>query len=345
MLSFIVYLNVPSYVASAASVLSSMAWVLKIFFALLSDTKPINGFRRRPYMMLGWSIAVLFLLALACTPLPDAYYCKAADGSYDMHKVCNAEAQHSGYVYALLMMMVSVGVVLADVSADALTVTYARREPLAVRGQTQTTAYLVREIGGICAKLLVGFGMNGKEYNGSFPVGLSFSAVCGILAVPALLMVPISWFLVPEVRVRGNARSSCCCGGGGRSGGVKQQQQPQQPRQEQEQSSLELGSAAEDGAAKDSAKHDGDAKPDAKHGAEDTEDGVVSMEAYWSTAYGLMSSGAMFEVLCYQYFSGVISGIGTTAGSEVQRVWANVQNLQAQLFGIAGGGSSASASG
>ena len=66
--------------------------------------------------------------------------------------------------------------VVADVAADGLTVQYARREPLATRGTTQTTAYLVRTIGQIAAYLLVGFGMNGPEYNGSFSVGLSFGA-------------------------------------------------------------------------------------------------------------------------------------------------------------------------
>ena len=53
--------------------------------------------------------------------------------------------------------------VASDVAADALTVTYGRREPEAERGRTQTTAYLVRTVGQICAQLLVGLGMNGPE--------------------------------------------------------------------------------------------------------------------------------------------------------------------------------------
>jgi len=46
--------------------------------------------------------------------------------------------------------------------------------------------------------------MNGKEYNGSWDRSLSFNAVCGILAVPAALMVPISALCVPEEQVSGH---------------------------------------------------------------------------------------------------------------------------------------------
>lgn len=50
----------------------------------------------------------------------------------------------------------------------------------------------------------------------------------------------------------------------------------------------------------------------------------------------LLYSGAVCEVLCYQFLAGVVGGIGTTAGAEVMLYWAGVQNLQNQLFSIAG---------
>ena len=40
--------------------------------------------------------------------------------------------------------------------------------------------------------------MNGKQYNGSFDWGLSFTQVMVVLAVPAAIMVPISWFGIEE---------------------------------------------------------------------------------------------------------------------------------------------------
>ena len=73
---FIAYLNVPSYVSSAAASLSQMPWSFKILFAVLTDACPIGGYRRRPYMVLGWLIAAVFLMALAAMQLPAPYFCQ-----------------------------------------------------------------------------------------------------------------------------------------------------------------------------------------------------------------------------------------------------------------------------
>ena len=86
----------------------------------------------------------------------------------------------------------------------------------------QTTAYMTRTLAAsILATLLVGFGMNGREYNGTFDGGLSFSAICAILAVPSSLMVPVSWLLIDETRRRRRlvrasiwrSRGRCCARG------------------------------------------------------------------------------------------------------------------------------------
>lgn len=195
---YICYLNVPAYVNASQSSLIQMAWSLKVLFALISDACPIGGYRRKPYMALGWTIAAVMLSAVALTPLPDPYYCKDASGNYDTHRVCNKEAAHSGTLYAALLSIATCGMMFADVCADALTVQYARREPLKRRGSTQTLAYLTRECGSVVASLLVGFGMNGKEYNGSFERGLSFNFICGLLACAVMAQIPISLYLIDE---------------------------------------------------------------------------------------------------------------------------------------------------
>ena len=68
----------------------------------------------------------------------------------------------------------------------------------AQRGYTQSTVYLVRATGQVLAVVLVGIFMNGYEYNGSFDWGLSFSQVCACLAAPAVIMIPVSWWGIPE---------------------------------------------------------------------------------------------------------------------------------------------------
>eukprot|EP00966_Prymnesium_polylepis_P047293 1094970-Prymnesium_polylepis.1 len=91
----------------------------------------------------------------------------------------------------------------------------------AQRGRTQTTAYLVRTVGNICAGLLVGLCMNGPEYQGSFDSGLSFSVLCAIVAVPSALMVPVSFVLVKEdsLTPRATPIKGVDEGGGGGGGG------------------------------------------------------------------------------------------------------------------------------
>ena len=206
---FIGYLNVPAYVYATAGVITSIPWSFKFLFGMINDCFPIFGLRRKPYMCIGWSFCCAMLLILSMQKLPEPYWCRDEDGEYittvtsaegknTAAEPCNEAASRQGGRFAFLMMLASLGYVIADVAADGLTVEYARREPTSKRGRTQTTAYLTRTFGQIAAVSVVGIGMNRKEYNGSFDWGLTFSQVMIVLAVPAGLMVPVSWFGIEE---------------------------------------------------------------------------------------------------------------------------------------------------
>jgi len=224
---------------------------------------------------------------LASTSFPEPYWCTDANGepittvaapaqatllsgsthaTHAAAKPCNPDAKHQGGKFAILMAFAALGYVIADVAADGLTVEFARREPMASRGRTQTTAYLVRTCGQAAATLLVGFGMNGKQYSGTFDHALSFSAICGILAVPSSLMVAVSWLFVPETP---------------------------QPK-------------------------------------------AISAGAYFAMCADLLRSKAFFYVLMYQFLTGVLSSIHTTAGGLVKNYWAGVKNLQNSIFSLVG---------
>ena len=242
---FLGYLNVPAHVYATVHVIMTLPWSFKFAFGLLNDCAPIGGYRRKPYMVIGWAICCAVLLHLAAKPLPEPYWCRdpdtgayitkvtKSDGSHGAAKPCNAHAAKEGGAFALLMMCAALGYVVADVAADGLTVQYARREPQKERGdadarvrraqfgrrairprailrarailqrrlQHHRRRYLTRTFGQVAAVCLVGFGMNGREYNGTFRQGLSFSAVCFILAIPAGLMVPLSWMAIEEEKV------------------------------------------------------------------------------------------------------------------------------------------------
>lgn len=205
---FLGYLHTPSYVYSTALTLCVFPWSFKFLFGLINDTRPIGGYHRKPYMVGGWGMCAVMLVCLSMYTIPPPYWCQDEDGSFiktdpetgDTAVPCNPDAPEYGGTYTFLMMSAALGYVIADVAADGMTVQYARREPLESRGNIQTTAYLTRTIGGICAQFLVGFGMNGREYLGNFDSSLTFNQVCGILAIPCVIMVPLSWFGIVEER-------------------------------------------------------------------------------------------------------------------------------------------------
>lgn len=209
---FMVYLNVPSYVYTTMSVVAMLPWSFKFFFGLINDTVPVFGLRRKPYMVLGWSMCAVVLVILSRFPLPPPYWCiddatgmyaklsKLGDGS--MAAPCNPDSAKKGGIHASFMMLAALGYVIADVAADGMTTELAKAEPMNKRGSTQTSAYLTRTIGQTVSTLFVGLCMNGKLYGGSFSWTLSFAEICMGLAVPAAIMVPVSAFLVCEPKTR-----------------------------------------------------------------------------------------------------------------------------------------------
>eukprot|EP00927_Polykrikos_kofoidii_P063260 TRINITY_DN5807_c0_g1_i1.p1 TRINITY_DN5807_c0_g1~~TRINITY_DN5807_c0_g1_i1.p1 ORF type:complete len:569 (+),score=57.30 TRINITY_DN5807_c0_g1_i1:82-1788(+) len=220
------YLNVPAYAYSAVTNMLMLPWTGKAFFGGLTDCLPIRGYRRKPYMLAGWIMSAFFLTLLSFQSLPEPYWCRDDDGAYITRctagmlesagracshynghgppvaaRPCNAAAADGGSRLAAFMSLAVLGSVVADVAADGLTVSYAKREPIARRGHIQSTSYLLRSTGQTCAYVFVGFCMNSREYNGSFSWGLSFPTICGILAVPCALMAPFSWFCIQEEKV------------------------------------------------------------------------------------------------------------------------------------------------
>ena len=197
------YLNVPSYVYSACQTMLTLPWNLKFLFGALNDCVPICGLRRKPYMAAGWALCTAMLFLLFLWRPPPSYYClDPATREYLLDEPpCNPESAKAGVVPTLLMMGACLGYVIADVAADGLTVQYARAEPEHRKGYVQSTAYLWRSVGQVFASSLVGLGMNGPEYLGSFAYSLSFNQVCLVFAAISCAMVPVSLSCIDEPRL------------------------------------------------------------------------------------------------------------------------------------------------
>ena len=200
-----IYLNMEGYQYAAASTLVTMAWSFKTFIGIISDSFPIMGYRRRPYMVIGWTMCFAFLLLMAILPVDDPFHLdlsyrdvKAADIPAHLK---NENAPASGAKYILLMMFASLGYVIADVAADGMVVEFAQREPEATRGTTQTMIYLTRTIFSIFSAALIGFCMNGQVYGGEFTWSLQFNHMMAILAVAAAIIIPLSIFCIQEEKV------------------------------------------------------------------------------------------------------------------------------------------------
>lgn len=199
------YLNMEGQATTSARALLGIPWSLKVFIGACSDCLPICGKRRRSYMLLGWIICAACLLVMAFTPVsrpyfPDASWRKLKPKDYTIEEIraINYDAPGHGGKYIVLMMLATLGYLTSDVAADGLVVEYAQREPLAVRGRTQTAIYTVRAMFSALGSLLVGVGLSSPPYGGSFDFGLSFPTCMLILAVCCLPVMLVTWLFVCE---------------------------------------------------------------------------------------------------------------------------------------------------
>ncbi|OQR96952.1 folate-Biopterin Transporter (FBT) family [Achlya hypogyna] len=202
------YLNMEGYQTASYGVLVTTGWSFKVFFGMLSDCVPIFGYRRKSWMIIGWTITLVCLAVMTFMSL-GAPYCDGR-GPVDCSKVThltandteavwfNKDAPSRGSTFIILSMLVSVGYVVADCAADAMVVMYAQREPHAIRGRIQTAIYTVRTLTGILAQVVVAFFLNGKEYGGDFDWAVGPNVPYAICLVPCVLVIISTIFIQVE---------------------------------------------------------------------------------------------------------------------------------------------------
>ncbi|KAF0697653.1 Aste57867_11673 [Aphanomyces stellatus] len=198
------YLNMDGYQTQAAIVLITLPYILKTFFAILSDCLPIMGRRRIPYLIIGWSVCLCFLVAASCISQTDGYWV-----SGDMHKfphnesarqTGNPDAPDQGFTYIGLMMGATAGFCMADSTGDAVMIEFAQREPESIRGSTQTIITLAKFVSGGVAAAIVAICFNGYDYGGSFNWSLNMSQIMLIAAVAPVVGLATSYF-IPDAPV------------------------------------------------------------------------------------------------------------------------------------------------
>jgi hypothetical protein len=59
---------------ASVGALLALPWTWKLFFGVLSDCYPIGGYRRRPYIVLGWLVTFVACALMAVYPVGEPYY-------------------------------------------------------------------------------------------------------------------------------------------------------------------------------------------------------------------------------------------------------------------------------
>ncbi|EEY53919.1 folate-Biopterin Transporter (FBT) family [Phytophthora infestans T30-4] len=174
------YLNCSGSQVAAAKQLVVLPWSFKVFYGIMSDCRPIFGYRRRPYMLIGWTICILTLLAMAIMPIGKPYYTVAsdrdvavADYTDEIRARINYDAPSEGAKYVIIMLFAACGYVLSDVCADSITCELAQQEPIDKRGKTPIPP-------------------------STSCVRLSSSSLMIIATVLSLPVLPMTWYFIHE---------------------------------------------------------------------------------------------------------------------------------------------------
>lgn len=202
------YLNAEGTIVVSATLLVQLPWSFKVFFGILSDCFPICGYRRRPYMMLGWTFCCFMLLYMARLDVPAPYFGDPAmhfsnpDDWTDAQRAgINKDAPDAAGQYVVPMMLAAFGYLVAEVSADAMVVEHAQCEPLATRGQVQAAIHTVRMGFNALGSLAVAVAFNGEVYGGEFDFSLTFPQMMRLLGCICMPLIAITWLFIHEERV------------------------------------------------------------------------------------------------------------------------------------------------
>ncbi|OQR95205.1 Folate-Biopterin Transporter (FBT) Family [Achlya hypogyna] len=203
---FTAYFRLSGARYNATTALISIGWSLKVFVGMLSDCVPILGFRRKPWMIIGWVLCFVCMLVLSIQDHGPPYVDNPKLARANVTNFTAAEqaaflrpsAHHNGSMIAIIFGIATFCYIIADVPADALVVELAQREPEATRGRMQSLIYTTRTVASVVAQIVIGLGLNSPAYGGSFSWDMGMNTLFVLLAIPCAAMVPITFYFVVD---------------------------------------------------------------------------------------------------------------------------------------------------
>eukprot|EP00644_Phytophthora_capsici_P009823 jgi/Phyca11/9536/fgenesh1_pm.PHYCAscaffold_39_\ len=194
---------------ATAQALLRLPRALRLFTAIFSDCYPIFGYRRRPYLIMGWVITFVCCFLMAVLPLGDPYYGDPSLSGMDEDEMTaeqlaliNHDAPDKGVKLIVFFVFANLGTVISFGASDGYMVELARREPEEIRGTTQSYVSAVRQIFMVLAAFMTGLGLNGEDYGGDFSWSMGFNAIMGVCAAFSFVTIPLCWFCVTEEKVQ-----------------------------------------------------------------------------------------------------------------------------------------------
>jgi len=201
------YLHMSTTLVATATALVTFPRALRLFTGMLTDTCPIFGYRRRPYMMLGWSLSFISCLLMAVLPLGEPYYTDASlsdiatvDMTPEQLATLNTDAPNRGIKLIILMMVANFGTVMAYSGFNGALMDVSQREPEATRGSVVADVNIVHYVFTIFSSFMTGIGLNSEDYGGTFSWTMGFNAIMWICAAASLITIPFSWYCIQEVK-------------------------------------------------------------------------------------------------------------------------------------------------
>ncbi|KAG7399093.1 hypothetical protein PHYBOEH_009783 [Phytophthora boehmeriae] len=199
------YLRMSGVATASAYVLIALPWSLKTFFGIITDCYPIFGYRRRPYMVIGWVVCFVCSLVMAVLPEGDPYYpdnswASVTEDSLTADQIAqiNYGAPDHGTQFVLLMIIANLGMVLSFTACGGTLVELSQRESEKRRGDLQTMIWVARSGGGVIASAICGFGLNSEPYGGDFAGSIRVGGIMGVCAFTSLVTGIIAWYCIDE---------------------------------------------------------------------------------------------------------------------------------------------------
>ncbi|RLN51123.1 hypothetical protein BBJ29_009254 [Phytophthora kernoviae] len=202
------YLHMSTTLVATAVALVQFPRALRVFTGMLTDTVPIFGYRRRPYIVLGWGMTFVSCLLMAILPLGDPYYGDATLADLDPSELTpeqlamiDTDAPDRGIKLIILMMIANLGTVLSYSGFNGSMIEISQQESANTRGTAMGDCDVVFYWFAIISSFFTGLGLNSPDYGGTFSWSVGFNGVMGICAGMSLIVAPFTWYCIQEEKV------------------------------------------------------------------------------------------------------------------------------------------------